>query len=113
MKSLVRDIVVFLLGIIAEIYIFIYMPYQEATYGHGDGFIILVPVFVTPIIGLVMGLLLKRNFKFTFPVIPAVFSIFFMQTYYGYIEIGYIFIFLFGTLIGLGIGWGIRTLIKG
>ncbi len=111
MKKSVKDIVVFVLGILAELLIYFQMPYLELRDGFGDGFMILLPVFVTPVIGFLVGLLIERDFKWIFPIIPAVFSVPFMSVYYGDVSIAYIFIFLFGTLIGLAFGWSIRRII--
>ncbi len=112
MKSLIKDIVVFIAGVIAEMYIYFQMPYLEVRDGFGDGFMILLPVFVSPVIGAVMGLFIKRKFSFAFPIIPTIFSVPFMSAYYGDVSVGYILIFMFGTLLGVVIGWGIRILIS-
>lgn len=111
MKKYVKDITAFILGILAELVIYFQMPYLELRDGHGDGFMILLPVFITPVIGFFVGLLIKRKFKWVFPIIPAAFSVPFMNMYYGEVSAGYIIIFLLGTLLGVGIGYGARFII--
>ena len=93
-------------GLLVRLVIYFQMPYLELRDGHGDGFMILLPVFITPVIGFFVGLLIKRNIKWAFPIIPAAFSVPFMNMYYGEVSAGYIIIFLFGTLLGIGIGCG-------
>lgn len=111
MKSLIKDIAVFIAAIIGELYVFLQMPYMEVTQGHGDGFIILMPVFVTPIIGIVLGILAKRKFIFALPIIVAFLSILLMLALCQEFMPGYFIIFTSGSLIGIGIGCGIRKLI--
>ncbi len=113
MKSLIKDIVVFIAAVVAELYVFFQIPYLEMTHGHGDGFVILIPVFLTPVIGLILGLLAERRFVFSLPVLVAIISMMMLYTLCKEVLIGYLLIFTFGTLLGLGIGLGIRTLIIG
>lgn len=110
MKSLIKDIVLFIVGVIAEMIIYFLMPYLEMENGDYAAYILL-PILVIPIIGLVMGLFIERKIKLLFPIITVVFSILFMEIFYKQIIVGYILIYMLCTLIGVGIGWGIRTLV--
>ena len=111
MKSLIKDIVVFITAVIGEFYVFLLVPYMEFTHENGDGFVILVPVFVTPVIGLLLGLLAERKFIFSLPVIVAILSVILMVTLCNQFMLGYLLIFTLGTLLGMVIGIGIRYLI--
>jgi len=110
MKCLIKDIVLFIVGVIAEMIIYFLMPYLEMKNGDYAAYILL-PILVIPIIGLIMGLFIERKIKLLFPIITVVFSILFMEIFYKQIIVGYILIYMLCTLIGVGIGWGIRTLV--
>ncbi len=113
MKSIIKSVVVFLIAIIAEIYIFLYLPYYDMLL-NGDGFYVLFPIMITPLIGLVIGLFIKSNYKYAFVVVTMAFSILFMIMYcFGIDEIAvvYTLAYMFNTAVGIGIGHGIRALV--
>lgn len=109
----ITDIIVSIIGILASAFFYFYIPYDEFTNGFGDGFVVLIPVFATPVIGLVVGLFMKSRFKFFFPIIPAVFGgalMMYLSKHDYATVLLYFFAFLANTYIGLGIGVGIRAL---
>lgn len=115
LNSKTKDIIVSIIGILVSAYVYWYIPYDEFTNGHGDGFVVLMPVFLTPIIGLVVGLFMKSQFKFIFPIIPSIFGLALMMyvSSHDYVTAFIYFLaFLFNTYVGLGIGIGIRAVVK-
>ncbi|MBO5332985.1 MAG: hypothetical protein J6B37_02590 [Clostridia bacterium] len=112
MKNLIKVIVVFIIGVIAEMYLFLQQPYLEIDFiGYLDGFYVLFPLMITPLIGLVIGVLINSNIKYTFVAVTLVFSILFMIKYCtGIDEIGvvYVLAYMFNTAVGIGIGHLIR-----
>lgn len=115
MKNAIKVIVVFIIGIIAEMYLFLQQPYLEKEFfGYLDGFYVLFPVMITPLIGLVIGLLIDSNIKYGFVAVTLVFSILFMLRYCTGIDgaaIVYVLAYMFNTAVGIGIGHGIRAVI--
>lgn len=113
MKSIIKNVVVFLIAIIAEIYIFLYLPYYDMAL-NGDGFYVLFPIMITPLIGLVIGLFIESNYKYLFVFVTLAFSIPFMIIYcFGIDEVAvvYTLAYMFNTAVGIGIGHGIRALV--
>ena len=84
---------------------------MEVIQGYGDGFVILVPVFMTPLVGLLLGLLAERKFIFLLPIVVAILSVLLMTAFCQQFMIGYFLIFTLGTLAGIIIGIGLRKLI--
>lgn len=113
MKSLVKDIIVFIIGIIGEMYLFLQQPYLEKEFaGYLDGFYVLFPLMILPLIGLVIGLFIKSNFKYLLVIVTLVFSILFMCEYCPEIDavaVVYVIAYMFNTAVGIGIGHGIRV----
>lgn len=115
MKNTIKTVVVFVIGIIAEMYLFLQQPYLEKEFlGYLDGFYVLFPVMITPLIGLVVGLLTNSNIRYGFVAVTLVFSILFMAIYCIGIDgvaVVYVLAYMFNTAVGIGIGHGIRTVI--
>ncbi len=112
MKNLIKVIVVFIIGVIAEMYLFLQQPYLEKEFlGYLDGFYVLFPVMITPLIGLVIGVFINSNIKYTFVAVTLVFSILFMLRYCIGIDgvaVIYVLAYMFNTGVGIGIGHLIR-----
>ncbi len=112
MKSLVKDIIVYVIGIIGEMYLFLQQPYLEKEFaGYLDGFYVLFPLMILPLIGLVIGIFIKSNYKYAFVIVTLIFSILFMGKYCpGIDEAGVVYglAYMFNTAVGIGIGHGIR-----
>ena len=115
MKNTIKTVVVFIIGIIAEMYLFLQQPYLEKEFlGYLDGFYVLFPVMITPLIGLVVGLLTNSNIRYGFVAVTLVFSILFMAIYCIGIDgvaVVYVLAYMFNTAVGIGIGHGIRAVI--
>ena len=108
MKKTIKDIIVYIIGTIAEIYIFLYLPYYEF-----EGAYVLLPIVITPIIGLVIGLFIKSNVKYVFVIATLIFSILFKNIYLKGIDeiiVIYILAYMFNTAVGIVTGHGIRLL---
>ena len=114
MKSLVKDIFFYIIGIIGEMYLFLQQPYLEINFaGHLDGFYILFPLMILPLIGLVIGLFINSKTKYAFVVVTLIFSAWFMIKYCTGIDaigVVYVLAYMFNTAVGIGIGHGIRAL---
>ena len=114
MKSLVKDIIVFIVGIIGEMYLFFQQPYLEIKgTGHFDGLYVLFPLMILPLIGLVIGIFIKSNSKYAFVIVTLLFSVLFIIKYFMGIDeivVVYVLAYLFNTAVGIGIGHGIRVL---
>jgi hypothetical protein len=111
MKSSIKDVVAFIAAVIAEMYFFLQVPYMEVVQGYGDGFVILVPVFMTPLVGLLLGLLAERKFIFLLTIVVAILSVLLMTAFCQQFMIEYFLTFTLGTLAGIIIGIGLRKLI--
>ncbi len=115
MKTIIKTVIVFIIGIIAEMYLFLQQPYLEKEFlGYLDGFYVLFPLMITPLIGLVVGLLTNSNIRYGFVAVTLVFSILFMAIYCIGIDgvaVVYVLAYMFNTAVGIGIGHGIRAVI--
>ena len=114
MKNFVKAVIVFIIGIIGEAYLFLQQPYLEINFaGHLDGFYILFPLMILPLIGLVIGIFIKSNIKYAFVIVTLLFSVMFIIKYFMGIDeicVVYVLAYMFNTAVGIGIGHGIRTL---
>lgn len=114
MKNFVKAVIVFIIGIIGEAYLFLQQPYLEEEFaGYLDGFYVLFPLMILPLIGLVIGLFINSNTKYAFVVVTLIFSAWFMIKYCTGIDaigVVYVLAYMFNTAVGIGIGHGIRAL---
>lgn len=114
MKNFVKAVIVFIIGIIGEVYLFLQQPYLEEEFaGHLDGFYILFPLMILPLIGLVIGIFIKSNIKYAFVIVTLLFSVLFIIKYFMGIDeivVVYVLAYMFNTAVGIGIGHGIRAL---
>lgn len=114
MKNFVKAVIVFIIGIIGEAYLFLQQPYLEEEFaGYLDGFYVLFPLMILPLIGLVIGIFIKSNIKYAFVIVTLLFSVMFIIKYFMGIDeivVVYVLAYMFNTVVGIGIGHGIRTL---